>query len=205
MGYSQTTSIFCASLAGLILLIVIIVRIRQSIIQRRATPPAAAAPVEPAGQQVGIPVIAPAAVQVPVSQPVQAPRPLPVEMPASPEPEPAEDEDDQPVTSQEIVALLKELSPVQAEAAKENFKGSAVEWTLFYSSMMLKGSNQIEVTLLNADNAYPGVSFLVGMNEYPELKGIKWGTPVTVRGEISAVYSMYIVLTDVKLSFPGPA
>ncbi len=67
--------------------------------------------------------------------------------------------------------------------------------------MMLKGSNQIEVTLLNADNAYPGVSFIVDLNQYPELKAIKWGMPVTVQGVISSVYSMYIILADVQLSF----
>jgi hypothetical protein len=205
MSYSETTSIVCATLVGVVLLVVIIVWVRQSIHRRRGAPvtenleteePAGANPVAP----VVVPAAVPAAVEVP--QPIQEPQVMTVEQVAVPEPNPDEALDDEPVTSQEIVSYLKELPTVEAEIAKDKFKGAAVEWTLFFSSMMLKGSNKIEVTLLNADNAYPGVSFLVDLDQYPEIGKIKWGMPVTVRGVISSVYSMYIVLTDVELSFP---
>ena len=207
MSYSVTTSIVCASLAGIAALVVIIVWLRRSLFRK----PESLVAKEPESSDSGeTPEVSPVVVQaavpatVPASQTFQEPQLQVVEQAAVPEPTPDEDLD-QPLTSQEIVSYLKELPPIQADAAKESFRGSSVEWTLFYSSMMLKGSNQIEVTLLNADNAYPGVSFLVDLDRYSELRGIKWGAPVTVRGVISSVYSMYIILKDVELSFPDSA
>ncbi len=221
MSYSTTTSIVCASLAGLVLLIFLIVRMRQGLREQKEgkaveTPrteetaqPAAAPQVVPAivpaagqvgqGQAIGIPVMGPAPVQAPspVSEPAPE-KPGEAQQPGEAE----EEEEDQPVTSKEIVTFMQGLSPVEAELAKEKFKGSAVEWNLYYSSMLLKGSSSIEVTLLNANNDYPGVSFIVGLNQYPQLHGIRWGAPVTVRGEISSVYSNYIILDNVELSFP---
>jgi hypothetical protein len=142
---------------------------------------------------------------VQVSQPVQAPQSLVAEVVANPAPNPDGSVNARPVTSEEIVSHLKELPPIQAEIEKDKYRGDKVEWTLYFSSLMLKAQNQVEVSLLNANNAYPAVSFLVDINQYPELRKIKWGMPVSVRGEISSVYSMYIILTDVQLSFPEAA
>jgi hypothetical protein len=211
MNYSETTSIFCAALAGITALIVIIVQVRAKILKRGGglfsedTEDTAAAETSPAAAPAAAPTIVPAAVPVGVQAGLPVMGPQPVAPAVVPQPEPDQAEDGEPVTSLEIVTLLKGLPPVEAERAKEQFVGSEVEWTLYYSSMMLKGSNQVEVSLLNANNDYPGVSFMVDLNQYPELRNIRWQTPVTVRGTISSVYSMYIILTDVSLTFPSTA
>ena len=205
MSHADTVSIICAALAGVVLLVFIVFRIRQSILRRRGAPDSTAdeAVEASAALQPVVPPAVPAAVQV--SQPVQAPQALVAEVVANPAPNPDVMMPSEPITSQTIVSHLKELTPVQAEIEKDKYKGAKVEWILYFSSLMLKGSSQVEVTLLNADNAYPGVSFMVELNQYPELRTIKWGMPVVVRGEISSVYSMYIILTDVQLSFPEAA
>jgi len=199
MSYSQTTSLVCAALAGIVILIVIILQIRQRILKGRGLlAPEPEEDHEPAKT-------APARASAPVPTIIPAPQTLPAAAAVAAEPAPEEEGDDEPVTSLEIVTFLKGLPTVEAELAKEKFKGAEVEWTLYYSSTMLKGSDQIEIMLLNADNAYPGVSFLVGLNQYPELRTVKWGQPITVNGTISSVYAMYIILTDVTLSFPPAA
>jgi hypothetical protein len=208
MTYSETLGIICAALAGIAVLIIIVWQVRQSILRRRGSPDLTASEASDASgapeasQQAVLPAVS-AAVQVP--QPVQAPQVLAAEAVANPEPNPDEAAIRQPITSQEIVSHLKELPPVQAEIEKGNYQGVKVEWTLYFSSLMLKGQSQVEVSLLNADNAFPAVSFIADINQYPELRTIKWGMPVVVQGEISSVYSMYIVLTDVQLSFPDSA
>jgi len=202
MSYSETVSIVCAALAGIVLLVFIGLRVRRSLLWHRGSPDSSAPEASEAPQEA-VPPAVPAAVQVP--QPVQASQVLAAEAVANPAPNPDGAVNSKPITSQEIVSRLKVLPTVQAEIEKTKYQGTKVEWTLYFSSLMLKAQSQVEVSLLNANDTFPAVSFIVEINQYPELRTIKQGMPVVVRGGISSVYSMYIVLTDVQLSFPDSA
>ncbi len=114
MSNADTVSITCAALAGVVLLIIIVIWVRQTILRRRGTP---VAEVSESADAVGtaevhpevVPDVVPAAIPAaaPAPQPVQEPQVVAVKETAIPEPVPAVAPISEPVTSQAIVSHLK--------------------------------------------------------------------------------------------------
>jgi len=190
LNTSLALGIICAALVVVLVLLIVGIAASQSMAHRKSSPSSmseenAEAPVPTVEAQ------APQAVQVTAAQAI----PIAVKPPD-------QDEYKKTLLSKDIVSHLKELPTVQAEVEKDTYRGNKVEWKLYFSSQMLKGQDQIEVFLLNENGTFPTVSFVVGLTDYPPLMKAQQGMPVVVRGEIASIYSMSIILRNVKLSFP---
>lgn len=192
MASSTTVGIFCAILAGIIGLVLIGYQLKQHFSRKKATQTEQVQAnnvgriedtPQPA-QVLPVPPVMPAPQVVPkVTAPVKGP------------------EYSTTIRSKDIVAQLKAVSPLQTEATKQNFLGKRVEWTLYFSNMMMKSSQNMEITLLNENNDYPMVSFLINLDEYPQVSQLRQGMQVIVRGEIAQIFSLYIVLRNASVAF----
>jgi len=203
---SVTTGLICAILLAIMALIFIGFRVRSYFLNRNTTK-TQSLEKDHAGEEVQVQLAhlenngnhsQPA-----VSQSPEISLTAPAALPDQDEVDPKE-ADSTTRLSKEIIAELKNLPPNQVESENLKYKGKKVEWTLYFSSLMLKGETNVEVSLLNANNEYPMVSFLVDLAKNPEVGQLRQGMEVNVKGEIAQIFSNYIILKSVELSLTPP-
>ncbi len=203
---SATTGLICAILLAIMALIFIGVRVRSYFLNRN-TAKTQSLEKDHAGEEVQV---QPTHLenngnhsQSAVSQSPEISLTAPAALPDQDEVDPKE-ADRTTRLSKEIIAELKNLPPNQVESEKLKYKGKKVEWTLYFSNLMLKGETNVEVSFLNANNEYPMVSFLVDLAKNPEVGQLRQGMEVNVKGEIAQIFSNYIILKSVEFSLTPP-
>ena len=201
---SATTGLICAIVVGIIAVVLIAFQVRRNLMAKKA---AKQQPVEQANgsdDHSAPPVTAATSgdtAQLTDEMSPTASQAIPVRPEIQDDPDQEEAETySTSILSKDIISELKVMAEPQAEAAKQKYLGQKVEWVLYFSSMMMKSGTSVEVSLLNENDTYPMVSFLVDLGQHPEVGKLRQGMPVTIKGEIAQIFTSYIVLKEVEFS-----
>ena len=104
----------------------------------------------------------------------------------------------------EITNSIKKLSPFQQQEACNNYTGVKVQWYVKLSGIKPLGDflpGEPSFYLLSHDvKDGIGVNCQIDVSEYPELKIIPHAHKMWIAGTIKNVDTMWINLTDVRLS-----
>jgi len=105
------------------------------------------------------------------------------------------------ITPTEIMQSLDSLPPFQIKQGAKNFEGLKIEWLVeLFSISSLEG--ELFLVTRTPQTMFPLISFHTDIEQYPELKIMKAGELLTVKGEIASITgSSNINLKDCSLHF----
>lgn len=109
---------------------------------------------------------------------------------------------ERPASNLDILTINREidlLPPYQRKKARLDYIGIRVVFAGKLLNAYQNQKGQIEIGVQKSSGVYPVVVCEVGGNDYPELKVMHTGTPVTVEGDIRKLDDNFIRLDNVKV------
>ena len=104
-----------------------------------------------------------------------------------------------------IAREIESQPPLMREQAASAYLGKEVDWCVAYRNAYELSSRRVQLLLAYEARHAPMITGTVALSEYPELKRLRAGETVRVRGTIRGVDMLQIALDIRELVFPKTA